>query len=316
MDKKSKNIQDIFGIFPPDVATEEDQTQELHNDTAKKLAEMVNFMGGKAPGQTVKDFLIRKGVAEEVWPEILKAAGVEIAGKEVRAAKASTQKFQAQRSEGCTVHTLKRLAAELAEKVKVAEGGISEDEIRAWFAGEIAPNKVTAKRWGRLVEFSGLVLDGCWFHSPDSNGYTADPEDLTGAEADRAEYEKKTGKKAPVPTPTPAPAPVTTAGAPAIANHLVVMVDAHFSRTPSNAFAFSVWVDPYIKAVEEREQKPFYILDADYGKGPKLLAGVISADLHQNPPGGLVTMNSSHPLAGVVLPLFERAGALIVYGRR
>jgi hypothetical protein len=329
MDNKTKKIQDIFGILPPDVAPEEDQTAALDAETSKKLAGMVDLFGGAVPAQTVKDFLIRQGVAETSWPDVLKAAGVEISGQTVAAIveKAPTPtpapaapEFQAQRSGGCTVDTLKALAAELAKKVEAADGGISEETIRAWFAGEIAPNKITGKRWSRLVEFSGLTLDGCWFTSPDANGYTEEPEPLTGAEADRAAYEKKTGKKAPAPAPVPTEEETKiknlTKGAPAIGNRLVVMVDAHFSRTPAHAFPLSVWVEPYIAALEEREQKPFHILDADYGKGPKLLTGVIAAAWHQDPPVGLITMSTIHPLAGTVLPLFEKAGALIVYGRR
>lgn len=348
MDNKTKKIQDIFGILPPDVAPEEDQTATLEAETSKKLAEMVDLFGGAVPAQTVKDFLIRQGVAETSWPDVLKAAGVEISGQTVAAIAPTpaptAPEFQAQRSKGCTVDTLKALAAELAKKVEAADGGIAEDAIRAWFAGEIAPKKITTLRWNRLVEFSGLTLDGCWFTSPDANGYTADPEPLTGAEADRAEYKKKTGKKAPVfdhktnghpPDYTPQiaaykiqagkKAPATeeeiriknlTKGAPAIGSRLVVMVDAHFSRTPAHAFHLSVFLAPYIAALEAREQKPFYILDLDHGKGPKLLTGVIAAAWHQDPPVGLITMSALDPLASRVLPLFEKAGALIVYGRR
>ena len=343
MDDKTKSIQNIFGILAPDAPPEAVQTTSLEESTAASLKNMVSQCGGSLPGETVKNFLIRAGISPENYPDVLTRAGVTLnpdgvvtvtapaapvaapvaapaAPAAVNTSLLPEKKVIEYAQKRCTVETLRGVGADLAMKTRAKEGGLAEDTARAWAAGVIAPSSLSEKRWNRIVEFSGLVLDGCWLHTPDRKGYTVDVEAApTGADADRAAYEAKTGKTAPVavavqPTATAAPVavqPTTTA-----LNHpFIVLVDASFNRTPSTVMVFSVWVMTHVQTLEDREQKSFYLLDADFGKGPKLLAGVIAAALHAEAPAGVISMDSSHPLAGAVLPLFERAGALIIYGR-
>ena len=105
--------------------------------------------------------------------------------------------------------TLETLAVELSD---VFIEGVSETDARAYCEGRIPHNKsISDRRWARIVEFSDLTLDGGWLYPGDVEGHTEHPQahdgetEPTGAELDRAEYEKKTGKKAPTPEPETAP---------------------------------------------------------------------------------------------------------------
>ena len=106
--------------------------------------------------------------------------------------------------------TLQALALELSEKYG---DGVSETDALAYCDARIPENKsISPRRWARIVEFSDLTLDGGWLYAENREGYTEHPkahdgerapkppewyDRPTGAELDRAEYEKKTGKKAP-----------------------------------------------------------------------------------------------------------------------
>lgn len=142
-------------------------------------------------------------------------------------------------------------------------------------------------------------------------------QEKTSADLDRAEYEKKSGRKAPVAT-QPA---VETLEEPdqrvnpraAIANNLVVLVDCLFaSGIPSNAVPFNLWVKPYIDKVEAMQKQQLFMLDLDYGKGTKFLVGVITSAFNQDAPQGLITMSSDDAHAKAILPLFIRAGATVI----
>ena len=309
MNDKTQDIQKAFGILSPDAPPETEQTQALLADTAKKLRAMLELMGGDIPPDTVVAFLSRAGISEENRAEVVKRA----------TASGEKTKFQPTRKPPCNDTVIREHAGELHQKVIRTEGGIAEETVKAWFADKISPNKITSSRWNRLVEYSGLLLDGCWFHAPETNGYTKDPETTedtppettedtppeTGADLDRAAYEAKTGKKA--------RGVVNMLNA--LTSPLVVLVDARFNQTPQNAQQFDSWVLPYIETLEKREQKDFYALDADYGRGPKLLAGIVASAFHKNPPAGLIVMDSTHPCANQMLPLLVRAGAVVIYGR-
>ncbi|GAF75052.1 unnamed protein product, partial [marine sediment metagenome] len=201
-----------------------------------------------------------------------------------------------------------------------------------------------------------------WLMETNREGYTVDPEELTGAEADRAAYTVKTGKPAPVApaptstklgrfiakqvgaqTPAPvAPAPPLTPDGPeeewlqnsgyyeraddaapavprtlpahgaAIAAPLVVLVDARFAVAIVDAITLGDWLAPYIEKVEKMQEKPLYMLDLDYGKGDKFLAGVLTTAA---PSTGLIMASSTHPRIGVALSALSNQGAVIIYGR-
>jgi len=315
MDQKTIDIQKAFGILPPDVGPEVDQTPSLADAVTSDLKAMLRLFGGTVPGESVKNLFINKGLDEAEWPTVLQNAGATVDGQTVTTAAAVEKPvveekptFQAQRK-SFTDKDIRECANELREMVKASEGGISEDQIRAWFQGKMPPNrKVSETRWNRLVEYSELTLDGCWFHMPDQNGYTKEPEE-------------KTLEPIPVPGITEEKRIENFAkGAPAIGGRFVVMVDALFSaNTPSNALPFSVWVAPYMAAVEAKQEsqgRDFYTLDADYAKGSKLLCSVLLAAFRQEEPVGLIVGDSGNAVFRSVLPVLERFGAVVIYGRR
>lgn len=325
-------IQAAFGILPPDAAPQAEQTAILFVDTAAKLIDLLDLFEGPIPNAPARAFFVKEGIAVEEIPAVLKIAGAVLTPQgeimiptpdiftpsPTQAPPAPTQAppavFAAKR---CTVADQRRLGAELAQKVAATEGGLSLDDGRKWASLEISPSTLTEKRWGKIVEFSGLSLDGLWLRSDNTAGFTLDPETTDNTTA----------------TPTTAP-PTTAPPAPQVENNavnehtyrggppvdapaalrapLVVLVDASFAVATVEAITLEAWLAPYIEQVEKMQGKPLWSLDLDYGKGDKFLAGVLSAASTST---GLIVASSTHPRIGVALSALSNQGAVIIYGR-
>lgn len=314
--------KNVFGILPPDVAPEAEQTDPLLSAAAEKLKEGIELFKGHMPGETVKSLLVSLGIDPKNFHPVMEMAGLKMGvDGTVNATEPEPEKptFQPKRKPPCNDKIIRQHASTLRQKVNATAGGIAEDIVRAWFAEQIAPNKISDSRWERLVRYSELTLDGCWFHSKNPEGYTeeiieVETEDTpkTGAQQDIEEYERKTGKSA------YKGQKVTWKDLPnqhALNGALVVLVDARFNQTPQNAVTFDRWILPHIATLEKLHRESFAELDVEYGKGPKLLAPIVSAAFHKTPPSALILMNSSHPCAAQILPVFVNAGAVVIYGR-
>jgi hypothetical protein len=351
-------IQAAFGILPPDAAPQAEQTAILFVDTAAKLIDLLDLFEGPIPNAPARAFFVKEGIAIEEIPAVLKIAGAVLSPQGeimiptpdvfAQAPAAPTQAppapaappaiFAAKR---CTVADQRRLGAELAQKVAAIEGGLSVDDGRKWAVLEISPSTLTEKRWGKIVEFSGLSLDGLWLRSDNSAGFTLDPETTDNTTATPTTAPPTTAPPAPqvenrvvrigvgktFPTPAPAAPQVennavsvdfrypfhsdTSADA-AILAPLVVLVDARFAVSTVQAITLDTWLAPYIEQVEKTHKKPLYLLDLDFGKGDKFLAGVLSAASTST---GLIMASSTHPRIGVALSALSNQGAVIIYGR-
>lgn len=285
MSKQGKDIQSIFGIKPPEAT--ETPAPAPKDEVAEKLAEAGLYYDDDGQLRSIH-------------------ANPPEAAPEPEAAPAPV--FQKQRKPKCTVETLKRAADQIRAEI-LGVGMMKEQDVREKFADFIAPSKPSDKRWDRFVNFMELKHDGDWFVAPD-------------VETDET----------PEPQTTEAPAPVVPVvpgvsekqrisnfekGAPAIGARFVVMVGASFGAgAPSHAMSFANFAAPYIAQVEALEHKEFWRLDAEFAQGSKLLAGVMHAAFRQDPPTGLIIGDASDGVFRTVLPVLERAGALVIYGRR
>jgi hypothetical protein len=132
------------------------------------------------------------------------------------------------------------------------------------------------------------------------------------------------GARAAVPT-TPAPAPprpvpeVAPAApaevAPASAPRGVLLVDALPAGPTAGTIQLRAYVAAAVEAVERAEGRPVDLVD--YGKGPALVASYVAArGLPPVAPGAVVVSSSADRLAEVLVPVFARAGWLVVRGVR
>lgn len=207
--------------------------------------------------------------------------------------------------------------------------GTSEVTVKAWaeengFALDRALNTWGGKlRHGMLVEedFLGGAREAFLKYRPD---YAPQLQAMDKAEEQAAEPEV-TEPEAPAPAPTKAPeqAPVKvdTVQAP---EEIPLFVDVvALDRVPP--MPFHAWIAPYEAEVEARggkvngkfKQPLDYWGEMDYAQGPKAVAALILADLHEKgvailPPQGLA-IPSRHPLADTVLPLLQRLGDVATY---
>ena len=278
MTKQGKTIQSIFGIAPPEAKTETAPTQTAPTQK-DEIAEKMAEAGLYIDDDGKLRSIHANPPAAEAPTEPVKAPAA----------------FQAKRKKQCTVDDLRNAADEIRNEI-LAAGMMKKQAVEEKLADFIAPSNVTDSRWSRFCNFLELKLDGDWFHAPEKDD---DPTE---------EPDEKT---------TEAPAPVRQQKAAAIDAPFVVMVDAGFgANSPANAVTFSNFAAPYVAKLEAIENRPFYELDADYAKGSKLLAGVMTAAFRQDRPQGLVVANSGDGVFRTVLPVLERAGALVIYGRR
>lgn len=316
MPKTAEEVQIALGILSPDAPPEVLQTEALLNSVAKKYKELLDvFDSVPIPFTTVSQFFIKHGVSEDKIPFVVERAEELGNNKDVEMElEQGGDVFNftnSNKKRKCDNDALHVYARQLAKEFP---RGCTYDIFEKRIKEILAPNKVTDSRRQRLLEYSGVQIV--------SNKAAAFVEEPTptpkpAADLDRAEYEKKSGRKAPVATQ---PAVETLEELDqrvnpraAIANNLVVLVDCLFaSGIPSNAVPFNLWVKPYIDKVEAMQKQQLFMLDLDYGKGTKFLVGVITSAFNQDAPQGLITMSSDDAHAKAILPLFIRAGATVI----
>lgn len=345
MDQKTQSIQAAFGLLPPDVAPEVDQTSNLTADTVAKLKNMADLFGGELPAAAVKNLLIRDGIEESDWPNVIESAGLSVGVDSITVtepAKPAEPKpeFVAQRASFTDVD-IRECANELREMIKT--GRMDEQDVRNWYQSKMPPNKrVSPSRWNRLLMYSELRCKG-------GEVYIENPEDNAALLAGAANAAKKArlaggrgfnknnhfpdpGDPSDAPKlevslpkrPAPPIVPDVTEeqriknfakAAPAIGDRLVLVVGAHFNTTPSHAIKFNVWIHPYCAELEKTHQKSWSALRLDFGKAEKYLEGVLEKAVSKEETTGLIIANRTDPLLPVALPILERAGALIIWGR-
>jgi len=313
MDQKTQNIQAAFGLLPPDVAPEVDQTPTLNADTVAKLKNMAELFGGELPAAAVKNLLIRDGIDESDWPSVIEAAGLSVGVDSITVtepAKPAEPKpeFIAQRS-SFTDADIRVCANELREMI-TNSGRMDEQDVRNWYQSKMPANKkVSATRWNRLLMYSELRCKDGEVYEENPEGYVEEP------------VEQETQPTMPA-TPETVPGldqakriENFTKAAPAICDRLVLVVGAHFNDTPKNAHKFNNWIRPCIEILEKRHKKTWSAMRLDFGKAEKYLEGELQKAVDKETPAGLIIANRTDPLLSVALPILERAGALIIWGR-
>jgi len=197
-------------------------------------------------------------------------------------------------------------ANELREMIKTS-GPMDEQDVRNWYQSKMpAKKKVSATRWNRLFMYSELRCKDGQVYEENPEGYVEEP----------VEQETQPATPETVPGLDQAKRIENFAkAAPAICDRLVLVVGAHFNDTPKNAHKFNKWIRPCIEILEKRHRKTWSALRLDFGKAEKYLEGELQKAVDKETPVGLIIANRTDPLLSVALPILERAGALIIWGR-
>lgn len=324
MDQKTQSIQAVFGLLPPDVAPEVDQTPTLNADTVAKLKNMAELFGGELPAAAVKNLLVRDGIDESEWPNVIEAAGLSVGVDSITVTEpakpaAPKPEFVAQRA-SFTDADIRVCANELREMI-TNTGRMDEQDVRNWYQSKMPANKrVSDSRWNRLLMYSELRNKGGEVYIENPEGYVEEPEtERPGDPSDVPEIKVSLRKR-----PAPPILPDVTEkqrisnfekAAPAICDRLVLVIGAHFNDTPKNAHKFNTWIRPFIEILEKRHEKTWSTLRLDFGKAEKYLEGELQKAVDKETPYGLIVANRTDPLLVVALPILERKGALIIWGQ-
>ncbi len=340
MNKKT-DIRRSLGLLAPDAPPQREQTRPLLEAAALAVRAFTNAgktsdidgmlkTMGIAP-VNIREVLHRAGQGENVETQ---TTGAQLDRAEYEAKKSAkkdkmaalfgskisaptpppvnTKPEPAFKPRRCNKEDQQNVAAQILEQFDGTV--VPATSLYNWVKEQIAPSNLTDDRWNRILKYAGLEMDQ---EGNISIGEDEEPEYTEAPKAHDAIHmtaEQIEESEEPSDYVNAAPS-VTAPAAPAIAAPLVVLVGCRVRwPDPGNTISFSAWVAPYIAAVEKKAKNPFYVLEMDFGKGKKMLAGVLEAAIHNNKPNGIILVEDKDELISVALPVLIRAGAVVIHG--
>lgn len=320
-------INQKHSVLPPQAPPEKESTDSLLEETTSLLAGLYTLYKQDPPASLVETLFNNQGlnardraaVIHKVQTQfgISNAPTQEVVEEVVE--ETTPTKESPQLKGSCTVEHQKEAGRKLRNYVKRFEPvAVSLEQAQAYAASVINAN-LTAKRWGRILEFSGLsydvdpavVFDGALknqFESPDGEPMPHKTEEHTTTEV-------------PEITEEPSEPEVTEAveNSSAIKAKLVVLVDCNPYAISGGlvdcVMRTSDFISPFMEQIEEETGKDFWLLNTNYFEGRNRLKAKLSAASYQGyfkDFSGIVIVNSTDYQAGLIVELLQKAGAYVI----